>query len=735
MELLAPVGDRLSFYQAINSGADAVYLAGKKFGARAYAANFNVDELKEIITEAHILGVKVYITVNTIIKEKEMSDAINFIKEVANFGADAFIMQDLGLISVVRKTMPSVVIHASTNLSANCVSKVKELAKLGVKRVILARELSYLEIEEIKNNTSIELEIFIHGAQCMSYSGRCLLSSAIGKRSGNRGTCAQACRMEYRLLEDGNELKRKYYLSPRDLCTIEHIDKLKELGITSLKIEGRMKRSEYIGIVTRSYRKALDNDLTKEELASLKKEMALMFNRGYSKGYLFGADVSHFTNTASSSHIGISIGEVVKFSNNYAYIKLASSLQFGDSIRIVGKMGDAITVNEMFVNGLKKKEAKAGDLIQIRCHNMVSVGSNVIKTTDNALIESANNTNAKQIEVNGKLYFDGQVKLMVSDGVNEVIAASCFPYTKAEKEESIGRLIEQIKKTQSTHYVFNKVEVIDSLFLPIKDINELRRNALNLLDEARSRVNIVEYNPPVKEQLDINITNDVYYLVESNEQAEYLLARGKKVLTRDLSVFSCFKDKGIIYIPKRINKDGYFNSFVDCYHNCLNAASLAYYFGQGSEVVGVSVEASIENIKDMIRMFEANYLTKPNLCVQIYGREELMVMKHCLICKEKGHQEKGCGECKNHSYSLVDRVGEKYSLINDGNCNLIMLHSKVLNLINKINELKEIGVTNFLVDLKDEDVDLVEKIVNAIDESSQIHFNNETLGYLYEEVI
>lgn len=283
-ELLAPAGSMECLKTAINNGADAVYLAGKSYGARKFAQNFDNEELIQAVEFAHIYGVKVYVTVNTIVYEEEMNDCLKYVEFLYNIGVDAIIVQDIGLIVRLRELLPDMEIHASTQAHTHNLEQIKLLESLGVKRVVLAREMT---LEEINNlDTNMELEIFIHGALCISYSGQCLLSSCVLNRSGNRGECAGLCRIPYNLYQDDKLImKDKYLLSPKEFNSTSYISKIKKSKAYSLKIEGRMKSPEYVGYVVSLYRKLLDNDdyvLSEEEVFNLKS----LYNRGFTKGYL-----------------------------------------------------------------------------------------------------------------------------------------------------------------------------------------------------------------------------------------------------------------------------------------------------------------------------------------------------------------------------------------------------------------------------------------------------------------
>ena len=256
IELLAPAGNMQCLKAAVLSGADAVYIAGKLFGARSYADNFSDEELIEAISYCHLRGVKVYVTVNTLISDREIKTVMDYLKMLNEIGTDAVIVQDFGLSSLIRENFPSLPIHASTQMTVHNASGVRALEKMGVSQVVLSRELSLSEIEKIKNETNARLEVFAHGALCMCYSGQCLMSSVLGGRSGNRGKCAQPCRLEYEINENS---QKGFYLSLKDLCALEHINKLKKIGVSSLKIEGRMKGAEYVSTVVGIYRKYIDS--------------------------------------------------------------------------------------------------------------------------------------------------------------------------------------------------------------------------------------------------------------------------------------------------------------------------------------------------------------------------------------------------------------------------------------------------------------------------------------------
>ena len=326
-ELLAPVGSMKHLKVAINAGASSIYLSAKNYGARKFAENFNIDEIEKAIDFAHLHNVKVYVTVNTLIKEKEIKDVLNYLSKLYSLGVDAVIIQDLGLIELINKYLPDLKIHASTQMNIENQSKIDFLESKNVKRVILPREMTIEEIESI--NTNIEVEIFAHGALCFSYSGQCLMSSLKGNRSGNRGSCAQPCRQKYRI----EGIKRKdYYLSPCDLSLYNRLKEISNLNINCIKIEGRMRSKEYLGIVISNYRKALNK--LKSNKTHENEEINLVFNRGFSEG--------KFMNTSKrsirSGHVGLKIGRVIQSSDNQIIIRL------NDNIKTIPEKSDGLLI-------------------------------------------------------------------------------------------------------------------------------------------------------------------------------------------------------------------------------------------------------------------------------------------------------------------------------------------------------------------------------------------------------
>lgn len=394
-ELLAPVGDYNCLVAAVQNGADAVYFGGSLFNARASATNFDDDMLKKAIDYAKLRNVKTHLTLNTLIKNSEFEDAVALANKAYSYGIDALIVQDLGLASYLIKNFPGLAIHASTQMSIYNLDGVKKVEKLGFSRAVLARELSISEIENICKNSSIEIETFIHGALCMSYSGQCLYSSIIGGRSGNRGKCAQSCRLPYELLENDKSIDKGYLLSPKDVCSLEILPDLINAGVDCFKIEGRMKSPEYVATVTKVYRKYIDlimNDSNYSVENTDQKDLMQVFNRGgFSTGHLNDSPNTNLVFKQKPNHMGIYLGEVAHINSNKGYIKLElqNSVSKLDTIS-VGKETGSYTVSELMLDKKNIETGKPSNYVTIgRVKGNINIGDKVYKMSDKNLSTQA----------------------------------------------------------------------------------------------------------------------------------------------------------------------------------------------------------------------------------------------------------------------------------------------------------------------------------------------------------
>ncbi|TXJ21675.1 U32 family peptidase [Brachyspira aalborgi] len=504
IELLSPVGNEIGLKAAVNSGANGVYFGAKSFNAREYAAeNFDDKAIENAIKFAKLRNVKVYITVNTLVYNDEIDKAILLIKNIYNMGADAIIVQDLGIIDIVRNNL-NIPMHASTQMSCNNTYSVKLLEKLGIERVVLARETSIENIKEIRKNTNIELETFIHGALCVSFSGQCAYSYLHGGRSANRGACAQACRMEY----SGG--KTDYPLSAKDLMTIDIIPNLIESGINSFKIEGRAKRSEYVAITTSIYRKAIDFALQNKniETEKYKESLIKIFNRGgFSEGYYYNS--KDIFENYKPNHNGEFIGKITDYKKNKIYIKadkelnVYDGLSFGES----GKIG--MQISDLYKENIRVKNGK-GNLSFSAVLKNINVGDKVYRTTDKSQMDEANiiieSDNFKHLlNLNCIIDYDKKIKFKINSNYNEKLNLEYISdYLVEEAKNSETKesdIIKALSKTGGTVFKFENINIIinfEKPFIPVKVLNEARRSIINSLEKILIQNRKIDYDKNIK---------------------------------------------------------------------------------------------------------------------------------------------------------------------------------------------------------------------------------------------
>lgn len=550
-ELLAPVGSMDYLKVAINAGASAVYLSGKDYGARKYAQNFTLDEINEAVNTAHLHNVKVYVTVNTLIKQDELEDVMNYLSNLYAIGVDAVLVQDLGLVELINRHLPKLKIHASTQMTCENQVKLDYIESKGIKRIVLPREMRKEEIQDLKTN--MELEIFVHGALCYSYSGQCLMSSFNGGRSGNRGTCAQPCRQKYKV--EGLK-KEDYYLSPCDLNLFNKLKEISELNIACIKIEGRMRNKEYLAIVISNYRKALNKLKSGKEMES--EEISLVFNRGFSQG--------QFNNTAKRSlragHVGLKIGKVIDARKNQIAIKIDDSIknipEKGDGLLLVKNDDDygfeisqnpSITTLNHFKKG-KNKQIKdltrknkvliVKKVRQNKKSNFNLNESEVYLTKKNNLIKKA-----REIENKGNSYVKSkliltfsiknkfpQLKGRVTLANKKEIECEVRGNTPFEKplKKSVTRetIQKQLSKVDNYPYQITQININydGTLFLPISKINELRRELFEkleheLVNSTKHKTKKIKLNLKEREKSEIKpcfsfYTNNLSHLKEIN---------------------------------------------------------------------------------------------------------------------------------------------------------------------------------------------------------------------------
>lgn len=511
-ELLAPAGSREAFIAAVQNGADAVYLGGRQFNARRGAENFDEKSLAEAIEYAHVRGVKVYVTVNILLADTELREAVRFLHAIYNAGADAAIVQDFGLIRLARKVIPELELHASTQMTAHNTKGVLYLKGAGLKRVVLARELSLESIKEIKKRTGIQLETFIHGALCVCYSGQCLMSSMIGGRSGNRGRCAQPCRLEYRLVDERGrhmvdpEQVGHYLLSPRDLNLSQYIPELIRAGIDSFKLEGRMRRPEYVATVTRVYRNLIDKVLDGEDFAVTEKdayELAQIFNRDFTTGYFVGVPGEKMMSYKRPNNRGTRLGRISRYDRKTkkAEIELEAPLHVGDGVEVWVTRGGRVgaEVHDISINNKQVNFASAGAVAAIKLDGFIHPGDRVFKTYDVRLMEEAVQTysssrETKKIPLNFQVQARlGEPLLLKAYDQDGVVAIAQTEVTgeKAQKRPLTSEfLAQQLDRLGNTPFVLNKLEcdLENDIMIPVREINDVRRRVVEQIISERARL-------------------------------------------------------------------------------------------------------------------------------------------------------------------------------------------------------------------------------------------------------
>ena len=534
VDLLSPVGDFNCLKAAIQNGADSVYFGASSFSARAFASNFDKDTLKEAIRYAKLRGVKTNLTLNTLIKDSEFNEAFKLASFAYESGIDAIIVQDLGLARKLIKAFPDLPIHGSTQMTVHNLNGALELEKLGFKRVVLARELSLNEIAYICKNTSIEIETFIHGALCISYSGQCLFSSMLGGRSGNRGKCAQPCRLPFKLLENNKKIDEGYLLSTRDLCTLDFIPDLINAGVDCFKIEGRMKNPEYVAIVTKIYRKYIDLALSDSPYVveeSDRKDLLQVFNRGMSSpGHLQKSANRNLVFKDKPNNMGLFLGKIQKYDAKKGHIsvKLNEPISIGDTISLPQET-KLYTISELMdVHGKNIDSSSVSQTVILgRIKGKITLGDSIYKMSSKDLINYAKESilkESKKIPLSAHITIkrNSPIKISISSLSNFPIykdleveyISSVIPETAINRPIDKDSVIKQINKTNDTPYKFENITVTldDGLFLPkISYLNDLRRIALEKLTTTAIK-NISRSLPKdlsdVKNQKKIDVLSD-----------------------------------------------------------------------------------------------------------------------------------------------------------------------------------------------------------------------------------
>lgn len=666
IEILAPVGSMEVLEAAIQAGCDAIYCALPSFGARAYANNFTWGQMKEVIDRCHSLNIKVHVTMNTLLFEQEIEQAYQQAKRLHEMGVDALIVQDLGLIHLLHERLPQLVVHASTQLSVTQVEQIEQLKSLGVKRVVLARECS---LEQVKAaiSTGMEVEVFVHGAICICYSGQCLFSSIEYDRSGNRGMCAQPCRMPYKLYQDGKPVQEKeqYFLSPKDLSLIEQVKELEDLGVCSIKIEGRMKSKEYVyECVHQVYDVLHGKTLGKKD----RKDLQVTFNRGFTKGHLYDQRGNALMNTKTSNHQGILIGHVIAQKKNRVRVKLQDSLHQNDGIRFVWKTGSiGFRLNYLYdAQGKLISKAKADQIVEINMKNRLPLQTKVLKTIDTDLQKEIDHTIDKK-----------QRKLAVSCHLECAGPGHPLKCTLSQQDCSVTWISEELadvaknrpcdqevlqRQFSKTKDSFLEIQsftfALDApFFFPLGVLNHIRNQAIEAFYKEKTKTN------PIMEKA---------YSMQIEPQ----------------------KIEGKHWIQNKISSS--MPGLADLRYNVTNSYAIACLLKLGFSIVEISLECKDKDIQDMLAEFKKRYGFDAPVMVYIYGKRRLMIMNHCVINTAlKDGQRKNCALCHVHSFYLKGKDQKEYLLEGDAKCHMCIFEKEAWNSLDKITYYKDLGIQNF----------------------------------------
>lgn len=774
VEILAPAGSMESLIAAMNKGADAVYLGGNKFSARAYASNFDNDNMIKAVDYVHSYGAKVYVTLNTILKENEIEEAVRYVGFLYEIGVDAIILQDLGLFKRIKEDYPDFEIHASTQMTIHNGEGALFFKERGFHRIVLSRELSVDEVKYISKDLGIETEIFVHGALCISYSGQCLMSSMIGGRSGNRGRCAQPCRMEYTLKGNTSGERKAYLLSPKDTCTIEDMKDIIDSGTYSLKIEGRMKRAEYVAGVVENYKNAVEKELynTEYNVSKGKRELLQLFNRGgFSKAYLHknvGMDMMSFKHPRNT---GVPLGKIEKNGE----IVLKEDIALGDGFRF---RESGFSINKIITNGKEVKEAKRGERVKI-FPTAYKVGDEIFKSLDKKLFDSLEDSIKPY---NRKISLKANVTFKVAEPLRIRIEYNDKNYEflgevveKAEKRPlEKDRVIDSLCKSGESAFKIDEInfEAFEDGFIRVSDLNNLRREALEGVQKSITK-SFRRKRPKNLDKVD-NIKSsyiglDIIYQCITREQLDTLIEEGIKdiivdvfnrdkdaIKVKDLIEVSQNKELNIyLKVPNIIKSE--FNNVINIIEkvkeyikgivtvnvgiirnyqdemmiigdyklNIINSEALKFYQNE-IDIPTLSLELNRKEIKNMLKG------NKGNVQGIIYGKTELMISEYCPIGSTFGEKSSysDCNlACTRDEFTLIDRMNEKFRVMTDIFCRSYILNPHPLNLIEEKDDLKNLGVNSFRVEFRDESSNEVKKVLRMIRGEEKVNTNNYTKGH------
>ena len=760
MELLAPAGTMENFMAALESGADAIYLGGKVFNARAHAANFGIDELREAVRLAHILDVSVYVTVNILIGDTELKDLEQYIKDLDSIGVDAIIVQDLAVAEIAKRVAPNIHLHGSTQMTAATLDAVRFYESLGFTRVVLARELSLKEIQHICKHCKAEIEVFVHGALCVCYSGQCLMSSFIGGRSGNRGACAQPCRLPYELLDSKGESvlpkHEAYLLSPKDLNYSEHMNELVAAGVTSFKVEGRMKKVSYVRQVIGTYREILDDASIHE---NQRKALASGFNRGFSTAYLEDTVGRQMMTVVAPNHQGKPIGESYT-KKGEVYLSLTEPIEQGSLVKILQSNGSVTyyTVDDEWT-------CVSDTLYKGRPAEGLAVGQLYLASTPK-------NTKSRGLQEFTRKYdmsvylsvgSDGETNYteltaILDSGLSVTVTNEYVPAIANKVPTSLEKVTEQLGRLGNTLFRLSYVDIPDGPYMwPASVLNALRRDAVTALETALITHHVeswqalqvtgdVDYDFKAQHELSYDTCPMISARVDEIEGVKAAISGGaqKIVFGGDrlsripyaLSIYDevarlcaqsdvictfatprVVKDDEVeaykhtleaivqahpdsisIHVPQALlwlRELGYTGAIeADTGLNIFNTPTLHFWEQLHISCVNPSQELTLKQITELAKHSHVPIET------MIHGYTEMMISEYCAIASFVGTGSKvNCPmPCVKESYSLKDRKGEIFPIRTDPYCRMHIMNSHEMDMRAYVPMLLQKGISILRVD-------------------------------------
>jgi putative protease len=768
-EVLAPAGDMDCVRAAIENGADAVYFGVQKWNARARATNFSLEELPELFALLHLRGVKGYVTFNTLVFSNELEEAERTLETIVKAGPDAFILQDLGIARLIREMAPGVPLHASTQTTTTAPEQMDLLQELGFSRVVLARELSIPELRKIKAATSLELEVFAHGALCVAYSGQCLTSEALGGRSANRGACAQACRLPYELVVDGKTKDlgdRKYLISPLDLAAYELVPDLMGL-VSCLKIEGRLKTPEYVAATTRTYRKAVDETaarFSRDEILTLQQT----FSRGFSRGFLGGIDHQQLVGGLSPKKRGVYLGKVSGVRGSRVAMTLEAPLKPGDGIVYdYGKPQDdepGGRISGVWRRNVRVDRADRPDAVEFEVWECPppQPGWKVWKTSDpemyRALRATFEKTTGARVPIDAVVEAEGdRLRVTFSDGVHRV-RGETGPLQVAEKRPlTEDYLRQQLGRLGNTPFELRGLDVrLGNVMVPVSLLNELRRRLCEDLEKARRANPAYEIRPGALGRLRTSPAKsdgplELAVLCRSVEQVRAALDEGVDWIEcdfedirryRDAVPLAREKEAKILLAPPRIHKPGE----LGILRNVLGAgpngilvrstAHLSFYRKEAPYLILVgdfSLNAANELTSDLyfskglsriVPSYDLNWEQFQALMARIDpGRAEVVIHQHmpmfhnehCVFAAllSTGKDATDCGRpCDRHALALRDWSGKDHPLKADVGCRNTIYNAVAQSASPYVRRMIDLGVRKFRIELLGEAPEAARRLIS-----------------------